>query len=99
MWNSRNPAPGRVTVTADDWPTCTCGKGPDCVHVEAVLCNDVLMTLPEPLSEAIKLVDPGIRVAALTRRHDATKSAQERAKLEAAIAALLEQMQEPGNAP
>jgi hypothetical protein len=56
------------------------------------LCNDGLVAAPGPLSEAIRVVDPGIRLAALTTRHDATASAAERMKLEAAIAELLEQM-------
>jgi uncharacterized Zn finger protein len=78
-----------VTVSDDGNLTCTCGGGHSCRHITAVLCGDKLMAKPGPLSKALDLIDPHVRIQVLTARLDAEKDhPMERPKVEAAIAAL-----------
>lgn len=79
----------QVTISEAGDLTCTCSNGPYCPHIEAVVCGDATAVSPGSLSEALKLIAPGVRIQALTRRLDAEQDPAKRRPIEAAIAQLL----------
>ena len=79
-----------VTVFEAGTITCTCKSGPLCAHIEAVVSGDGLLK-PGPLAQALKLIDPDLRIQVLTKRLDAETNVAKRATLEVGIALLLKQ--------